>query len=112
MLRRRLVIMLGILLIACSLTLVNSRGPEGFFNTDQKPTLEQEFPMKISSSATGASEVKVPACISKNRVEWTPYAGNFSNKEVQSNPFAKSSNAHCRTDSQCKSGSCKKLHCV
>ena len=51
------------------------------------------------------------SCYDRYTVRWQPDPNNFKENLIKSNPFAKSNNAHCRQDSQCKSGSCKDWYC-
>ena len=44
-------------------------------------------------------------------VKWESDMDMFNNKEIETNPFAKSDAEHCRTGFQCKSGKCNQFYC-
>lgn len=47
----------------------------------------------------------------KYKLNWQNDPNMFTNPEITINPFAKSNNEHCRTNSQCKSGKCNVFYC-
>jgi hypothetical protein len=44
-------------------------------------------------------------------VNWVPDPDNFKITNITENPYAKGDYKHCRSNSQCKSNSCKQWYC-
>ena len=51
-------------------------------------------------------------CHQLHKLKWGPAQSNFTNSPVTSNPFAKGDEAHCRVNSQCRSGKCNNWFCA
>lgn len=103
------IIFLLLLLLVITLVVVNEKfKPTNALNPLNPLTLKDNVTSETHSTEKNGRNKKRNCNYS---VKWESDMDMFNNKEIETNPFAKSDAEHCRTGFQCKSGKCNQFYC-